>query len=75
MTFKTAQKLRDALLWAGVIIAILGYSNVVMLIIGILFAFSGLMITRLFNKCPHCGKQLGTTKAGEHCRFCGKRID
>ena len=41
---------------------------------GMVVAFSCLIPHFLWNKCPHCGKQLGRNEA-EFCQFCGGKID
>ena len=74
MTVKKARKLRDILLIVGAIMMLLGYYGKPIGIIGIIVAFSCLIPHFLFNKCPHCGKQLGRNE-GEFCQFCGKPID
>ncbi len=28
----------------------------------------------LYNKCPHCGKQLGRNEA-DYCQFCGEKLE
>lgn len=75
MTVKKAQKLRDTLLIAGAALMTIGgclYQP--LLIVGVVVAFSCLIPHFLFNKCPHCGKQLGRNE-GDFCQFCGKRLD
>ncbi|MGI6689673.1 MAG: DUF7575 domain-containing protein [Christensenellales bacterium] len=42
--------------------------------IGIVITFSCLIPHFLYNKCPHCGKQLRGNEAN-FCQYCGKRID
>lgn len=74
MTVGKGRKLRDALLIAGFIIALLGYFWDLFGIIGIIIMFSGLIPHFLYNKCPHCGKQLGRNE-GDYCQFCGKSLE
>ena len=74
MSVKKARKLRDTLLMAGVITMLLGYCFEPLVIVGAVAAFSCLIPHFLFNKCPHCRKQLGRNE-GEFCQFCGKHID
>lgn len=42
--------------------------------LGGVIACSCLIPHFLYNKCPHCGKQLGRNE-GDFCQHCGKRID
>ena len=74
MSVRKAQKLRNALLIGGSIIMLLGYIYTPLVVIGMLVLFSCLIPHFLFNKCPHCGKQLGRNEA-KFCQFCGKPID
>jgi hypothetical protein len=41
---------------------------------GMVVACSCLIPHFLWNKCPHCGKQLGRNEA-EFCQFCGGCLD
>lgn len=74
MKIKQARKLRDILLISGVIVMLLAYLWECLFIIGVIIIFSSLIPHVLFNKCPHCGKQLGRNE-GMYCQFCGKRLD
>lgn len=74
MTVKEAQKLRNILLLVGSVIMLLGYLYAPFVIVGVAVAFSCLIPHFLYNKCPHCRKQLGKNE-GEYCQFCGKHID
>nr|WP_298060215.1 hypothetical protein [uncultured Blautia sp.] len=74
MTVKKARKLRDTLLIAGTVMMLLGYLYKPFFMVGVIVAFLCLIPHFLFNKCPHCGKQLGRNE-GEFCQFCGKHID
>jgi len=74
MKVKIAQRLRDVLAFVGIIIALCGYIYEPLLIIGGVVAFSCLIPHFLYNKCPHCGKQLGRNE-GKCCHHCGKEID
>lgn len=74
MTVKKARKLRDLLLISGIIIMLLGYLYEPFVIVGIIVAFSCLVPHFIFNRCPHCKKQLGRNE-GNFCQFCGQRID
>ena len=74
MKAKEAQKLRNILLAAGFITMLAGYIWDPFLIIGLAVAFSCLIPHSLYNKCPHCGKQLGRNE-GDFCQHCGGKID
>lgn len=74
MTVKKARKLRDILMVAGILVMLVALLCRPLLIIGAIVAFSGLIPHFLFNKCPHCGKQLGRNE-GAFCQFCGKSLD
>lgn len=74
MTVKKARKLRDALLIIGIIIMLLGCLYEALAVIGMIVAFSCLIPHFLFNKCPHCGKQLGRNE-GDFCQYCGQPLD
>ena len=66
MKVKQARKLRDILMFAGIFIMLCSFNYVPLLIAGAVVAFSGLIPHFLYNKCPHCGKQLGRSE-GEYC--------
>lgn len=74
MKVRKAQKLRDILAIAGIIIMLGGYIYDPLLIVGGAVAFSCLVPHFLYNKCPHCGKQLGRNEE-KYCQHCGKGID
>ena len=74
MPVKKARKLRNALLIAGFFIMLLGYLWVPVGIFGVVVTFSSLVPHFLYNKCPHCGRQLGRNE-GDFCQFCGKPLD
>lgn len=74
MTVKKAQKLRDTLLIAGFVMMLSGCLYDLLGIAGAIVEFSCLIPHFLFNKCPHCGKQLGRNE-GAFCQFCGKHFD
>lgn len=74
MKAKKAQRLRDVLAFVGIIIMLCGYIYEPLLIIGGVVAFSCLIPHFMYNKCPHCGKQLGRNE-GKCCQHCGKEID
>ena len=74
MDVKKARKLRDTLTIAGLIVILFGSIYQPLLVIGCIIAFSGLIPHFLYNKCPHCGRQLGRNE-GEYCQYCGKALD
>ena len=74
MTVKQGRKLRDILLTSGFIVMLLAYIWEPLFIIGAIIEFSCLILHFLFNRCPHCGKQLGKSD-GLYCQFCGKSLD
>ena len=74
MKVRDAQKLRDMLLIFGFIIMLAAYLYKPLFIIGVIVAFSCLIPHFLYNKCPHCGKQLGRNE-GKFCQHCGGKID
>lgn len=45
-----------------------------LMVSGVVVASACLIPHFLFNKCPHCGKQLGNNEA-KCCQHCGKEID
>ena len=77
MKVKKARKLRDTLLLVGMGIMLLsgligGYMP--LRIAGVIVTLSCLIPHFLFNRCPHCGRQLGRN-TGEFCQFCGKPLE
>ena len=74
MPVKKARKLRDTLLIAGFVVALMGYFWNVLGFLGIVLMFSALVPHFLWNKCPHCGKNLGRD-GGDYCQHCGKPIE
>lgn len=74
MTVKKARKIRDILIFAGLITMLLAYFYEALFYLGLVLAFSGLIPHFLYNKCPHCGKQLGRN-SGVFCQFCGNKTD
>ena len=72
-----AQRLRDILFLLGAVVMLTSYLfGEVILCIGMVIAFSGLVPHFLYNKCPHCGHQLRAwTHRDPYCPFCGKRVD
>lgn len=73
MTIKQARKLRDILLISGFIVMLSAYIWEPLFIIGAVISCSCLIPHFLFNRCPHCGKQLGN-HAGLYCQYCGKNL-
>jgi len=74
MKVKQAQKLRNMLMIVGTIIMLTAYIYEPLFIVGAVVACSCLIPHFLFNKCPHCGKQLGNNEAA-YCQHCGERIE
>ena len=74
MSLKKARRLRNLLLLTGFAIMLLGYYSEVLLVIGIIVTFSSLIPHFRYNKCPHCGKQLGRNE-GKFCQFCGRPLE
>lgn len=68
---KNARKLIVTLWIAGFVLSMLGGAYVPLLIAGIIVIVSSLIPHFLYNKCPHCGKNLGRNE-GRFCQFCGK---
>lgn len=74
MKLRNAQKLRNGLLIVGIVVMLSGMLYEPMFGVGAVIACSCLIPHILFNKCPHCGKQLGKNEA-QYCQFCGKSLD
>jgi len=74
MNVKKARKLRNALLITGILLMLMSYICEPLFLPGMITACSCLIPHLLFNKCPHCGRQLGRNE-GEFCPFCGERIE
>ncbi len=74
MSVKKGRKLRNLLLILGTVVMLLGSLHEALFTVGAVIAFSSLLPHFLFNRCPHCGKQLGKNE-GEFCQFCGKPLD
>lgn len=74
MKVRKARKLRDILLAVGFVLMLAGYVSAPLLYVGIVVASSSLLPHFLFNRCPHCGKQLGINE-GDFCQHCGERLD
>ena len=73
MKAKTARKVRNLLLIIGLAMMALGSASESVSIAGRIAAISSLIPHFLFNKCPHCGKQLGRNEE-DTCQHCGKTI-
>jgi len=74
MNARKAQKLRNTLLITGTMIALLGVWLEIFAVIGIVVMLSCMIPEILYNRCPHCRKNLGRNE-GDYCQFCGKAID
>ena len=74
MNLRKAQKLRNILLLVGFVIMLCAYIYTPLFVIGALVACSCLIPHFLYNKCPHCGKQLGNNE-GKYCQHCGSELD
>lgn len=74
MNIRKAQKLRDMLLLIGFFMMLGSYIYEPLFTPGMIVACSCLIPHFLWNKCPHCGKQLGRNEA-EFCQFCGGKIE
>ena len=74
MTVNKARKIRDALIVAGFAIVLLANVYEPLFLVGTAVVASCLIPHFLYNKCPHCGKQLGRNE-GKYCQHCGKQID
>ena len=75
MNVKNARKLTTTLLIVGFALSLLGgYTYEPLFIAGIIVMVSSLIPHFLYNKCPHCGKNLGRN-AGRFCQFCGKEYE
>jgi len=74
MKVRDAQKLRDFLLIIGFVIMLSGCIwGETLFKIGAVVSLSCFIPHFLYNKCPHCKKQLGRNE-GEFCQHCGGRI-
>lgn len=74
MTVKQARKIRDGLMIAGFVIMLLAYVYDPLIFVGAIVMISSLIPHFLYNRCPHCGEQLGRNE-GKYCQHCGKPID
>ncbi|MBC8535108.1 hypothetical protein [Feifania hominis] len=74
MSIKKARKLRNALLLIGMVIMLSACIYEPLLAVGAAVALSCLIPHFLYNKCPHCAKQLGRSE-GPFCPFCGQHIE
>ena len=74
MSLRKAQKLRNTLLIAGFFVMLLGYYSNVIGVIGVIVTVSSLIPHFRYNKCPHCGRQLGLNEE-KFCQHCGKPLD
>lgn len=74
MNPRKACRLRDTLLIVGFIIMLAAYIYEPLIVIGAIVSFSCFIPHFLYNRCPHCGRQLGRNEA-VYCQHCGKPID
>ena len=74
MNPRKACVLRDTLFVVGFIIMLAAYIYEPLIIIGATVMFSGLIPHFRYNRCPHCGKQLGRNEE-KYCQHCGEPID
>lgn len=74
MNPRKACVLRDTLFVVGFIIMLAAYIYEPLIIISAIVMFSGLIPHFRYNRCPHCGKQLGRNEE-KYCQHCGKSID
>ena len=74
MNVRKAQKLRNMLLLIGIFMMLGSYFYEPMLVSGVIVACFCLIPHFLYNKCPHCGKQLGNNES-KCCQHCGGHID
>ena len=74
MNLRKAQKLRNILLLVGFVIMLCAYIYTPLFVIGALVTCSCLIPHFLYNRCPHCGKQLGNNE-GKYCQHCGSELD
>ena len=44
-------------------------------LLGIVFAFAGLILWLLFGRCPACGRYLGRISSGQYCPHCGQKLN
>ncbi len=71
---KKARKIRNGLMIAGFFTMLSAYFFEPLFYVGFILTLSCLIPHFLYNKCPHCGKQLGRNE-GIFCQYCGKKID
>lgn len=74
MTPKKGRLLRSVIMIAGLLLMILGLSNVPLQMIGLIVMISGFIPDLLYNRCPYCGKWLKRFD-GEYCPYCGNRVE
>ena len=75
MKIRTARRIRDLLLVVGFIVILTGYAaGPFNGWFGAVIMISSLIPQILYNKCPHCGGQLGRNN-GKFCQHCGGEID
>ena len=74
MNVRKAQKLRNMLLLIGTFMMLGSCFYEPLMVSGGIVAVSCLIPHFLFNKCPHCGRQLGNNEK-DYCQHCGERIE
>ena len=74
MRVQNARKLRDTLFIIGFFIMLGSYIYVPLIYVGTIIMLSGLIPHILYNKCPHCRRQLGRND-GEFCQHCGGKLE
>ena len=74
MKVKNARKLIAAMLIVGFVLSLCVSLYKPLFIVGMIVMVASLVPHFLYNKCPHCGKNLGRN-AGRYCQFCGKEYE
>ena len=74
MQLRKAQKLRNTLMLTGFVMVLLGYYSDVLAIMGLIVAGFSLIPHFRYNRCPHCGRQLGLNEE-KFCQYCGRPLD
>lgn len=74
MKVKNARKLIAIMLIFGFFLSLCVSLYKPLFIVGMIVMVASLVPHFLYNKCPHCGKNLGRN-AGRYCQFCGKEYE
>lgn len=74
MNVRKAQKLRNYLFVAGIVLSSCYAFSDIIFAIGVVVTVSGLILDFRYNRCPRCGKRLGRNEAN-FCQHCGGKID